>query len=107
MDCGSGVCEGERCLAATCTDTIQNGDETDVDCGGTCGACADGAMCAAGSDCTSQVCSPDMLCAAATCTDTIQNGDETDVDCGGTCGACADGAMCAAGSDCTTRVWWT
>lgn len=49
---------------ATCTDGIQNGDETGVDCGGSCAACP-------------------------TCTDGIQNGEETGVDCGGPdCPAC-------------------
>jgi len=53
--------------APTCTDGIQNGDETGVDCGGT-------------------TCAP---CAVPTCTDGIQNGDETGVDCGGTsCAPC-------------------
>ncbi len=51
--------------APTCTDGIQNGDETGVDCGGSaCPACE-------------------------TCSDGIQNQDETGVDCGGaTCPAC-------------------
>lgn len=53
---------------ATCTDGIQNGDETGVDCGGDCAACA-------------------------TCTDGIQNGDETGVDCGGSCPACPEGVQ--------------
>ncbi len=43
----------------TCTDGIQNGNETGIDCGGT--------------DCS----------ACPTCTDGIQNGDETGIDCGG------------------------
>ena len=49
---------------ATCTDGIQNGDETGVDCGGS-------------------SCAP-----CATCDDGIQNGDETGVDCGGSCAPC-------------------
>ena len=48
----------------TCDDGIQNGDETGIDCGGSCAACA-------------------------TCDDGILNGDETGVDCGGSCAACA------------------
>ncbi len=48
----------------TCDDGIQNGDETGIDCGGSCAACA-------------------------TCDDGIQNGDETGIDCGGSCVACA------------------
>ena len=48
----------------TCDDGILNGDETGIDCGGSCVACA-------------------------TCDDGILNGDETGVDCGGSCAACA------------------
>lgn len=44
----------------SCFDGVQNGDETGVDCGGSCVACP-------------------------TCTDGVQNGDETGVDCGGSC----------------------
>ncbi|MEW7278729.1 GEVED domain-containing protein [Aquimarina sp. 2201CG1-2-11] len=51
----------------TCNDGIQNGDETGIDCGGSC-----------------KPCDPDP-----TCNDGIQNGDETGVDCGGSCKPCA------------------
>src|SRR6266481_2755733 len=37
----------------TCTDKIQNGDESDVDCGGFCAACALDKACRAHSDCAS------------------------------------------------------
>ena len=50
----------------TCNDGIQNGDETGIDCGGSCEACA-------------------------TCDDGIQNGDETGIDCGGSCAPCETG----------------
>jgi hypothetical protein len=50
----------------TCDDGIQNGDETGVDCGGSCEPCID----------------------EPTCDDGIQNGDETGVDCGGSCEPC-------------------
>ena len=52
----------------TCDDGIQNGDETGVDCGGSCPPCDD----------------------VATCDDGIQNGDETGVDCGGSCPPCEE-----------------
>jgi len=53
----------------TCSDGIQNGNETGVDCGGSCPACP-------------------------TCTDGIQNGDEEGVDCGGSCpNECPDGTV--------------
>lgn len=52
----------------TCDDGIQNGDETGVDCGGSCEPCQG---------------DPEP-----TCDDGIQNGDETGVDCGGSCEPC-------------------
>ena len=48
----------------SCTNGIQDGTETGVDCGGTC---------------------PDTCEAEPTCSDGIQNGDEEGVDCGGSC----------------------
>ena len=55
---------------STCTDNIKNGDETNIDCGGTsCKPCA----------------------ITPTCTDNIKNGDETNIDCGGTsCKPCKE-----------------
>jgi hypothetical protein len=36
-DCMGGLCDPvTKTCSPTCTDTFQNGDETDVDCGGTC-----------------------------------------------------------------------
>jgi hypothetical protein len=51
----------EALPAETCSDTILNQDETAVDCGGVCGACAGDACtvdadCAVGSSCTDLVC---------------------------------------------------
>jgi hypothetical protein len=56
--CASGVCSpSHTCAAASCTDTVKNGSETDVDCGGgTCGTCALGKTCSVGSDCASTNC---------------------------------------------------
>ena len=83
IDCG-----GSCAACATCDDGILNGDETGVDCGGSCAACAtcdDGILNGdeTGIDCGGS-------CAAcATCDDGILNGDETGIDCGGSCAACA------------------
>ncbi len=78
----------------TCTDGIQNGDETGIDCGGaTCPACTPGCTNtnAHNYDANAQV--DDGSC--ETCTDGILNGDETDIDCGGVlcdaCPTCTDG----------------
>jgi hypothetical protein len=43
-------------VGATCFDNVQNGSETDVDCGGTCAPCAVGRMCLHASDCLSSLC---------------------------------------------------
>jgi hypothetical protein len=44
-------------VAATCSDSVKNQDETDVDCGGsTCGKCANTKICNVNSDCTSLHC---------------------------------------------------
>jgi len=72
----------------TCSNDALDGDETDVDCGGSCAACDDGSACAAATDCASQVCAG-SVCQAPRCDDQIQNGDEAGVDCGGSdCGFC-------------------
>ena len=84
-DCTSKHCDTgatNKCLAPTFTDTIQNGTETDVDCGGTVGhECAAGLACLVGSDCASTGCNYDKKCAPkASCTpqhggDTCKSGD--------------------------------
>ncbi len=108
-DCISGVCDPQSmlCLDPTCADGVQNGTETDVDCGGgACPGCDDGEMCMVGTDCSSQVCDGQTnTCTSPTCTDGVQNQDETDVDCGGAlCPTCDNGEMCMVGTDCTSMV---
>jgi hypothetical protein len=63
--------------AATCSDGIQNGSETGVDCGGgTCPRCPTGQGCAGRGDCASAVCTA------------------------GTCGTCTPGEFCTATQAC-------
>lgn len=102
-DCTSGVCTAQHtCGAATCTDTIKNGTETDTDCGGMCSKCINGKHCSSGTDCVSNSCSG-TICQPS-CSDMILNQDETDVDCGGTsCLGCDIGKTCAASSDCASN----
>jgi hypothetical protein len=105
-DCGSNFCNGGVCQpmpAPSCTDGMKNGNETDVDCGGTCPACPAGKSCSAGRDCQSMVCNGGR-CQPPSCSDGVRNGTETDVDCGGTCPTCPSGRMCSRGSDCQSRV---
>jgi hypothetical protein len=86
--CGGRCCEvGNTCStsAPTCPDACLDGDETDVDCGGSCAfKCDDTRSCKQGSDCKSGFCDDTKRCAQCTSL----------VDCyplccnGGTCGAC-------------------
>ncbi|MFT3770587.1 MAG: MopE-related protein [Minicystis sp.] len=103
--CGSGVCQNGFCASASCADTVKNGAETDVDCGGgACPPCADGLACAVNGDCQSGFCSGG-LCQAPSCSDSVKNSIETDVDCGGgACPACATGKSCLVNGDCQSGV---
>jgi len=104
-DCTSGVCQAGVCAAPTCVDTVKNGTETDVDCGGaSCAPCAAGQICIVAGDCQSSVCTGG-ICQVATCTDGVKNAAETDIDCGGgTCGLCAVGQTCGVDYDCQSGV---
>ena len=94
-DCGSGVCNSESplelptCQPDTCFDLVENGEESDIDCGGEeCGGCSLGNACKAGDDCKSKVCSSGGICSAS-CEDEVQNQNEQEIDCGGrNCPAC-------------------
>ena len=87
------------CLLATCNDGSQDGDETAVDCGGSCGTCTTLSGLTGGATCTNGVrdgnetgidCGGSChACSMGTCTDGKQNGTETGVDCGGACLPCA------------------
>jgi hypothetical protein len=127
VDCGGGTCPacaqgkgcktdgdcltGDGCDVATktcdanlCNDGIKDGNETDVDCGGsTCSGCPVGKACGATSDCLAgEGCDVTFkTCDGNTCSDGAEDGTETDVDCGGpTCAGCAVGKRCNATSDC-------
>jgi len=90
---GSGTCIGGG--TGTCNDGIQNQDESDVDCGGICGAnCTQGEMCGDGGDCASGYCeNPGSGLVCSGCSDGRQNQNETGVDCGGVCPACGGGCV--------------
>jgi hypothetical protein len=104
-DCESNLCVNNTCeeITASCSDTITNGNETDVDCGGEdCNSCANDLNCNDPADCESNSCVNNMCTEiASTCSDTITNGNETDVDCGGEdCDSCANGLNCIDPADC-------
>ncbi len=100
-DCASKVCDpsAKTCTAPTETDGVQNGDESDVDCGGTTtGAprCPATKSCVVDDDCASRGCSYQKKCAAGrSCT--LQDG-------GDTCGSGEVGKPGAAHEDCCARI---
>ncbi len=104
-DHGGTSCDGNgHCAPASCVDDTRDGDETDVDCGGSCPSpCAGGKGCSTGADCLDKLCGTGTprVCLAPTCTDGVQNGAETDVDCGGPCPRCADTRHCGVNADCS------
>lgn len=55
VDAGTDACVGS-CGGPTCTDGEQNGNETGVDCGGSCAACPPPVECTIGSECASTHC---------------------------------------------------
>ena len=98
-------CSGDVASAPEplCTDHVKDGNETDIDCGGSCGPCATGKRCVVGKDCADGNCQA-KLCIAATCTDNIKNGSESDTDCGGSCSACSNDRSCHVSADCGSQV---
>ncbi len=97
-------CAAGRCSTAppedTCYDRVMDGDETDVDCGGSCTRCGAERACTKPSDCQSNACNG--TCAAPTCSDGVRDGFETSVDCGASCGGCGLGETCFRDLDCLT-----
>jgi hypothetical protein len=88
-------------LNPQCDDQIRNGDETGIDCGGTCGRCEIGASCKVNADCEDSDCQSGV-CTAFPCFNHVRDGDETDVDCGGDCRTCSGGRTCGGDADCAS-----
>lgn len=97
-DCGSSqVCKKGGCVGPSCYDGTQNGNETDIDCGGPgCADCQVGKSCSADSDCAS------TSCVGGTCRRECM----ADADCGSgdVCmeGACQSPPGCRTDADCAT-----
>jgi hypothetical protein len=93
-ECASQVCTGGVCQAPSTSDQVQNGDETDVDCGGASPQavkCAAGKKCVAGTDCASNACPAGRCSEAPSCAQ--PNG-------GATCGPGEVGDPAAKHEDC-------
>lgn len=85
-------CDVGSCMSTEiidhCDDRIQDGDETDIDCGGSCHACGFSTTCATDTDCQTGHCD-EGSCRAPTCHDGVKNGFEQGIDCGTyECGVC-------------------
>ncbi len=116
----------EEGVCMSCSDNVQNGDESAKDCGGSCDKCNNGLGCNENSDCKSGICGSNNTCEAPqtkcesnqdcaneeiceggtciSCYDNIKNGDESDTDCGGIrCNQCALGKGCNSNSDCESK----
>lgn len=87
-----------------CNDGMQNGEETDVDCGGRCPPCRVDQRCQVDDDCITVTCL-DGVCVGPLCENGTRDESEADVDCGGECEAlCLLGNQCDSGDDCETGV---
>jgi cysteine-rich repeat protein len=75
-------CHNGACVS--CSDGIQNGNETDVDCGGECGPCAISQRCAGAADC-----SKDTFCSSGVCCNESCDGMCVRCDLPGSVGICA------------------
>jgi Ca2+-binding RTX toxin-like protein len=99
---GAGVNTFAQCefgAPNSCVDGVQNGNETDVDCGAVCGACANGDSCLVGSDCQSGLCSGG-LCQGAPGTSAVTTSLDVTTDWGG--GYCVELRVTNAASTATT-----
>jgi hypothetical protein len=102
VPCDSGDCALST-PADTCHDRIVDGDESDVDCGGSCAKCPADENCRSVADCQTAGCD-NGLCRAPSCSDGVRDGIESDVDCGDLagCAKCQVGQVCATATDCAS-----
>ena len=85
---GGGDAHSNADASSPCSNGTKDGNETDVDCGGSCGPCSAGKTCATGNDCASGNCpGDDLVCCDTACDSTCQAC--TAAKTGGTDGTCA------------------
>src|SRR5262245_46028154 len=93
--CSSNACVFGIC-APSCSDGIQDGNETDVDCGGPdCDPCSDGQFCNSNADCINS-CDSSFTCCNSTGTSSVCGANCTDL--------CAAGETCTSNSDCANSL---
>ncbi|MFW2388197.1 MAG: choice-of-anchor Q domain-containing protein [Polyangiales bacterium] len=64
---GLGCSNSNRCEPLACSDGNRNGDESDVDCGGSCSPCAESLSCLTATDCESLACDDGACLAIGFC----------------------------------------
>lgn len=100
LDCADGDCLNGTCVG--CADGERNGDEIDVDCGGSCQGCKQGQRCETAQDCLA----PNAYCDSNTCQscdDTVQGPSEPITDKGQHCSEKINrGGACFVDEDCTS-----
>jgi hypothetical protein len=99
-------CDEGACLDGLpidqCFDRRRDGDETDLDCGGSCKQCQADATCALAADCATTTCEQGR-CGPPSCTNGVRDGLESDIDCGAGCPGCALGQRCWFHDDCASK----
>ncbi len=99
--CWGGVCQPPPVQMPTCDDKAKNGNESDVDCGGSCPKCPDNRACGQDSDCTSNSCQGNKCEQPSLCSNGKKDPLESDVDCGSLCPTkCGKDKKCVIGNDC-------
>ncbi|MBS3176871.1 fibronectin type III domain-containing protein, partial [Candidatus Woesearchaeota archaeon] len=100
IDCLNGACINGTCSSNTCNDTIKNGGETGIDCGGSCAQqCSNGELCVDNNDCASGFCQYGMCAQPEVCVG-------TDLNCGSICSQkCTVGQNCLSDFDCTPGLF--
>ncbi|HVK65329.1 MAG TPA: hypothetical protein VM694_12685 [Polyangium sp.] len=115
---------GQSCImgaCVSCSDGLRNGLETDVDCGGSCGPCAQGLVCGAAGDCATGFCTGGVCCneacgtacvrcdlegAVGICAYVPENETHEDLACGGGTSVCDGKGACknVASQACTKGI---
>lgn len=110
-DCDNLFCDSKtnKCANPSCSDSVRNGAESDVDCGGPkCAKCDTGDSCIKSSDCKTNNCDVSSgKCSGVIdeCNNNKLDVSETDIDCGGSrCPVCGLGKSCDSNSDCTSTA---
>jgi hypothetical protein len=106
-DCATGICGSmNTCADFNCYDQLQDGDESDVDCGGTfgCPRCNEGMHCHSVGDCNVNSCVNEVCTTSDLCVNHQLDSGEIDVDCGnGICPACEADKHCLNDGNCASN----